>query len=328
MKTFRLLGLATGLALGLAASAAAAKETVTFAYLSDPSQEAILWALKNGKVSSETIDVEATPLEIPALIQATSARSYDVVTTAAMAIPRALSKGLELRMIAAGLRTNREGEGSAIWVKKDSDITSVEELKGKTLAVYSLGSAGITLVRIALNKVHGLDVSLQGGDLSFVETPAPAMPAALATGKVDAATLIHAQAYQAMKSGDFVPLVETSKELQDLTGLQMVSAVLAGYEGKLDAEPEKYHEFLRVLAASRDYALAHPDEVFTAVGAEYGIEPDFFATWFERFMEYPVEMSDNDRKAITMLWDEAVTLGLLDSHPPIEDTLWKDIGGN
>ena len=169
---------------------AGAKEVVTFGYLADPSHEAVLWALRNGKVTSETIDVQATGLQISALIQATSARTYDVIETAAMAIPRAREHGLDLLIIGSGLRYHTSGEGAGIWVKKDSPIKTIADLKGKKLAVYSLGSAGITLVRIALHDVYGLNVSLKGGDLDFVEMPSPAMPAALATGKVDAAALI------------------------------------------------------------------------------------------------------------------------------------------
>ena len=50
------------------AASAGAKETVTFGYLADPSHEAVLWPLRNGKIKSEMIDVNATPLQIPALI--------------------------------------------------------------------------------------------------------------------------------------------------------------------------------------------------------------------------------------------------------------------
>ncbi|WP_420726129.1 hypothetical protein [Hwanghaeella sp. LZ110] len=80
-----------------------AETTVNFGYLSDPSHEAILWAIKNGRITSDKIKVEATALEIPALIQETIAQTYDVIETAAIAIPRARSKGLDLRIIGTGL---------------------------------------------------------------------------------------------------------------------------------------------------------------------------------------------------------------------------------
>lgn len=305
------------------ASPAGAKELVTFGYLADPSHEAVMWPLRNGKVKSDLIDIEATGLEIPALIQATAARTYDVIQTAAMAIPPARARGLDLLIMGAGLRYHTSGEGAGIWVKKDSPIKTVADLKGKRLAVYSLGSAGITLVRIALHDVHGLNVSLKGGDLQFIELPAPSMPAALATDKVDAATLIHAQAFNATQTGDFRPIAQTAQDLIDTFKVRMVSAVLAGYGEKLRAKPEIYREFQRVLLASMNYARQHPDEVFPAVGKQFNIDPKFFDAWFTRFSDFPVVLSDQDVTAVDILWQKAKELDILKAYPPIKETIWE-----
>ena len=86
-----------------------AQTTVTFGYLADPSHEAVMWALRNGKVKSDTVKIEATPLDISALIQATAARTYDVVQTAAVAVPRARERGLDLRIVGTGLRYHTSG---------------------------------------------------------------------------------------------------------------------------------------------------------------------------------------------------------------------------
>jgi NitT/TauT family transport system substrate-binding protein len=316
-----LIAVAAAIALPLGAQA---KEKVTFGYLADPSHEAIMWPLRNGKITSDMIEVTATPLQIPALIQATSARTYDVIETAAMAIPPARARGLDLQIMGAGLRYHTSGEGAGIWVKKNSPIKSVADLKGKRLAVYSLGSAGITLVRIALHDVYGLNVSLKDGDLTFVELPAPAMPAALATDKVDAATLIHAQAFNAMKNGDFRAIAQTAKDLTDKFKVRMVSAVIAGYGEKLKEKPAVYREFQRVLRASMEYAKSHPDEVFPAVGKEFKIDPEFFKAWFSRFSDFPVVLSDRDIKAIDILWSKSKELGILKAYPPVRETIWKD----
>lgn len=312
------------LALSTLPVSAQAKEQVTFGYLADPSHEAVMWALRNGKVASDTIEVVATPLQIPALIQATSARTYDVIQTAAMAIPPARARGLDLQIMGAGLRYHTSGEGAGIWVKKDSPIKTVADLKGKRLAVYSLGSAGITLIRIALNEAYGLNVSIKDGDLSFVELPAPAMPAALATDKVDAATLIHAQAFSAMKNGEFRAIAQTAKDLTDKFHVRMVSAVIAGYGEKLKEKPAVYREFQRVLRASMEYAKSHPDEVYPAVGKQFNIDPEFFDAWFSRFSDFPAVLSEQDVKAIDILWSKSKALGILKDYPPVAETIWKD----
>jgi len=72
------------------------------------------------------------------------------------------------------------------------------------------------------------------------------------------------------------------------------------------------------------YAKAHPDEVFPAVGKQFNIEPGFFKAWFTKFSDFPVVMSDQDVKAIGLLWEKSKGLNILKSYPPVEQTIWKD----
>ena len=85
-----------------------AEETITVAHLLDPSHDAAFWAINNGKVSEPGVRIEAKGLAIPALIQSTVSKTYDVVQTAVMAIPRAKSKGLDLEVLATGLRSHNK----------------------------------------------------------------------------------------------------------------------------------------------------------------------------------------------------------------------------
>ncbi len=313
------------LAIAITSSSALAQERVIrFGYLADPSHEAALHALREGLVSSDLVRVELTPLDIPALIQATAAKTFDVVQTAAMAVPRGNARGLGLEIVGTALRYHESGQGAGIWVRADSDIQDLDDLRGHRLAVYSIGSAGITLIRIALNHAWDYDVSTTGGTVEFVEMPAPAMPAALSSGNVDAATLIHAQAYQAMRTGDFRPIAQTAEALSSKFGIRMVSAVLAGYSDRLQADPEAYQEFLRLFRASVDYALENPEAVFAAVGAAEGVDPEFFHTWFSTFSSIPVYLSQDDLQAIDILWREATDLGVLTvPFEPVAEVVWE-----
>lgn len=316
--------LLAGVTALITAGSAAAQTTITFGYLADPSHEAVLWALENGRVSSDAVTIEATALDISTLIQATSARTFDVVQTASLAIPRARARGLDLRIMGTALRYHTSGEGAAIWVPKDSNITSVEDLVGKRLGIYSIGSAGTTLVRVALSEVHGLDTFTAGdSDIELLEMPAPSLPAALASGRVEAATLIHAQAFQATQTGDFIPITQIAQDLTGKYGVRMVSAVLAGYGEKLEADPEAYLEFLSLLQESMQYALDNPEEVFAAVGQETDTDAAFFEAWFSRYSEFPVALTQDDLEAIGILWNSAKEMGLLDDVPEVMETVWQ-----
>jgi NitT/TauT family transport system substrate-binding protein len=317
-----LLGLA--LAAGLAAAPPArAGDTITFAYLLDPVYETVLWPIRHGKVTSDKVTVDAKALAIPALLQATASKAYDVVMTAVVGVPKAAARGLDLKIIGIGLRSNRAGGGAAIWVKASSPIKTPQDLKGKTIGVYSLPSAGITLIRIALWKSFGFNVGLSGGDMHWVELPAPALPGALLSGKIDAATLIHSQAYAAGKSGDFRVLLETSPLADAAVGGQSISAVFVAFPERLKEKPDDYAAFVKLLRASVDYTLAHKDEVFEAVAKETHADPEFFRSWFASYSEVPVTIGQKDIAVIQKEWELCKELGVLQSYPKAADAVWN-----
>jgi NitT/TauT family transport system substrate-binding protein len=316
--------LAAGL-LAMVTVPAAAKEKVTFAYLLDPAYDAVMWPLKTGKVTSDTIDVETKSLDIPALLQVTGAKSYDVVMTAAIGVPAAKARGLDLTIMAAALRNHPGGsKGADIYVKADSPYKTIEDLKGKTIGNYSLPSTGTTLMRLALWKQHGINVSYDGGDMKWVEMPASALPGALITGRIDAATLSHSQAYLAEHSKDFRLLIRLNEDVNKTVGGPAVSAVLVGYPEKLAARPEAYKEFIRVVKASSDYTRTHVPEVSEAMNKETKIDAEFFRSWLNDYFEAPMVLSDSDEHVIGKLWELSKELGIIKSYPEVSSVVCKD----
>ncbi len=315
---------AAGLLL-LLAFPAAAKENITFAYLLDPAYDAVVWPLAHGKVPSDTVDITVKSLDIPALLQATGAKSYDVIMTAAIGVPAAKSRGLELSIMATALRNHAKGgKGAAIYVKADSPYKGIKDLKGKTLATQSLPSTGTTLMRIALWKTYGMNVSYDGGDMRWVEVPATAMPGALLTGRIDAASLTHSEAYNASKSKEFRAIESLDDAINQAIGGPAVVAVLVGYPEKLAARPDAYKEFARMVKASSDYTRTHVAEVAAAMSVETKMEPSFFSDWLNEYTEVPMVVSDSDVKAIDKLWELSKELTIIKEYPPAASMIWKD----
>jgi NitT/TauT family transport system substrate-binding protein len=309
----------------LLAAPAAAKDTISFAYLLDPAYDAVVWPLTHGKVTSDTVDVQVKSLDIPALLQATGAKTYDVVMTAAIGVPQAKSRGLELSIMATALRNQEHGgKGGSIYVKTDSPYKTMQDLKGKTLATQSMPSTGTTLMRIGLWKTYGLNVSFDGGDLRWVEVPATAMPGALLTGRIDAASLTHSEAYNASKSKEFRIVASLDDAINKAVGEPAVVAILAGYPEKLAAKPAAYKEFARMVKASADYTRAHVDEVAAALSKDTKMEPAFFSDWLNHYTQVPMVVSADDVKAIQRLWELSKELGIIKEYPPAESMIWKD----
>src|SRR5215468_9470568 len=302
---------------------AQAKDKVTYAYLLDPAYDAVTWAMSNGKVSSDLITVEVRGLAIPQLIQATSAKQYDVIMTAVIAIPPAAARGLELKVLSTALQQSAAGEGAGIWVKSDSPIKSPKELKGKSLGSYALRSTGYTQVRLALIHKYGLNAPLEGGDLKQVEIQAPNLPAALAAGQIDAAALIHSQAFRALKSGEFRPIAETGRDNIETFGMRFISALNVSYPERLAQRPEAFKEFNRMFRESVAYALAHRDQVFGAVGKQTNLPPDFFNWWFEKSSDVPGTFEESHAQIINRFYELSKEIGMIQSYPDIRSVVWE-----
>lgn len=312
------------LAIGLTASVPVqAKEKITYAYLIDPAIEGILYGIKSGKVTSDTVEIDATPLSIPALIQSTTTKQYDVIMNAVLSIPRALDKGLRMEVLSTALRSDLGGESGGVWVKADGPYKTLGDLKGKTVGDSALQSTGTSWTRIALWKKHHINVSYDNGDFKWVQMPSSALLGALQSGRVDGANLIHLQAFEALKSGKYVSLLPTAKDIHELFGVQQVSAVNVSYPEKLNARPEAFKEFDRMLKASVDYANAHTAEIGKAIAEKFHISPDFFGWWLKSYSTFPAVVSKGDLKAMEVVWQNAQELHLMGKYPKAESVVWK-----
>lgn len=87
-------------------------------------------------------------------------------------------EGVPIKIVYLGHR-----DGTALMVRKDSDIYRMEDLKGKTIAVPNRFSNQRLLIFKAL-KDRGMSID----DVNLIEMPPPDMPVSLATGAVDAIT--------------------------------------------------------------------------------------------------------------------------------------------
>src|SRR3990170_446992 len=198
--------LATLLASGVT-GVASAKEKITVAYLDEDSHRAVFYALEEGLVKSDLITVETRALNIPALIQATGTKQFDVIQTAGVAVPKAAERGLQVKILSVALAA--KGQAASIFVRADSPLKTPADLKGRTIAVESLGATVTTYMRIALAKRYGFNVDIKDGDVKFQEVPREAILSLLHLKKLDAGYLYHTPAYKARRSADFRVLQET-----------------------------------------------------------------------------------------------------------------------
>ena len=146
----------------------------------------IYYAKELGFFKKYGYDVEITPITNGAAISAAVASgAVDVGFSNVISLAIAHERGIPFTILApAELHQPNVVTAGILTVKKDGPIKSAKDLNGKTIAVNGLRNIADAGVRAWVDK--------NGGDsktLIFTEMPFPQMPAAVSTGRIDAASI-------------------------------------------------------------------------------------------------------------------------------------------
>ena len=155
--------------------------------------------------------------------------------------------GIRLHALAAG---NAGGPGvQEVTVLPASGIRTVKQLAGKTIAVNALAGLTVLLIDTVL-AANGMSPS----QVHYVVVPFPAMAAALAARRVDAAFMIDPYLTQAETSSGDVPLFDLDQGATQnfpLTGYVATSAWMSKYPKTAAAFTRALHKGQQIAATSR-----------------------------------------------------------------------------
>jgi sulfonate transport system substrate-binding protein len=135
---------------------------------------------KDKSYGFEPVYYAASPLQITALAN----NELDVAALGYSSLPLAVQNaGLsDLRILADEIQDGVPGHyATPYWVRKDSGIDRIEDLKGKVVATNGLGSGVDIIMRSAL-RTHGLE---DKRDYTVIEAPFPTQKAVLKDRKAD-----------------------------------------------------------------------------------------------------------------------------------------------
>jgi ABC-type nitrate/sulfonate/bicarbonate transport system substrate-binding protein len=312
-----------GLLFAASTPPALAKTKLSFAFVTDPTHEMYVYAIRKGIVKSDTLDLELVTLAIPALIQGFLGKQYDIVETSMISLPRAVERGLDVRMLFTAIGRLSPGPTLDIWVKKDSPVKSVHELKGKKIAVFGLGSTALTMIRVALAKEHRFNVELQGGDFNWVQLPTAVIPAAILRGETEAGCLLYGQVFEAGKTGEFRSIYSGVDVLTREAGARMVLPVIVGYPEKIAKDEAAYKEFNRMLVGSLRYASENKKEVAEAIAKTSNVSTEFLINVLDGIATFKTPVENEDLKALDYFWNAAKDVGLLKTVPSARSLAWQ-----
>jgi ABC-type nitrate/sulfonate/bicarbonate transport system substrate-binding protein len=112
--------------------------------------------------------------------QAFEAGAIDLSVGGANGVIFAAAEGVTARLIASISRESARGFSTTFYVKENSPIRSVSDLKGKTVGINGFSTSGHLWLKAALDK-HGLADS----DVKITPIPFSAMQESLEAGRVD-----------------------------------------------------------------------------------------------------------------------------------------------
>ncbi len=162
-------------------------------------------------------------------------------------------QGLPIKIVHLGHR-----DGTTLMVRKDSDIYSFEDLRGKTIAIPHRYSNQRILLEREMEKRH-----MGPDDLKMVVFPPPEHPSALQKGVVDAYIIGEPFAAKAEVEG-FGRVLLFTKDVWP----NFISCVLAVHEDLIRDDPALVQELVNGIAASGQWIDAPGEDLAAGVRRE------------------------------------------------------------
>jgi ABC-type nitrate/sulfonate/bicarbonate transport system substrate-binding protein len=183
--------------------------------------------------------------------QAFEAGAIDLASSSANGVIFAAAEGVAAKIIASVSRESTRGFSTGYYVKENSPIKSVTDIKGRTVGVNGFMTSGHLWLLAALEK-NGLAES----DVTITPVPFPAMQEALEAGKIDVAMLPQ----------PFAALAERQMKLRKLFDAKYgipfdeELIVLVGKDEFLKKNADAVRAFLADLKAATEFYLDKPRE--------------------------------------------------------------------
>ncbi len=170
---------------------------------------------------------------------------------------------LEARLIAISIL-----DQTAILIPAGSDVGSVADLKGKTVAYPGKGSQQYPLLLKAL-----ADAGLSEGDIKLFKTKGSDVGALIASGSVDAGVTWDPHVSAALADGSAKALLTSASILPLKSGHYIGNGVYARIDF-LESHPELVQEVVNALVKAEKLILAEPEKAMDMWAEQVGVSRD------------------------------------------------------
>jgi NitT/TauT family transport system substrate-binding protein len=268
----------------------------------------VQFGVREGFYEEERLDVRVEPVQGAApIITGIVSGEYDLGGSDVVTFVQALHQGLPLQMVTSGTFAptgldDPDADFATVAVAGDSQVQSVEDLEGETVAVNVLGNIAELVTRGALD-----ELGVPHDSVTFVEVPFPDMPAAVQRGEVTAAFLIEPFQTIGLAEGlnGLFPPYTTFRE-----GMQVGSIV--AQRDFIEANPDVIERFQRAHAATARYVAENQDEFREALTEITDLSPELADN-----VVLPQWREDLDEQTVEVVADRMAEYGIIEEPPDL-----------
>jgi aliphatic sulfonates family ABC transporter substrate-binding protein len=252
--------------------------------------------------ADDNISVELVEFSLgPAIIEAVGGNQVDIGFLGDLPAFSGLINGGNYKIIARWESdTNR-----CLIVRDDAGINSLEDLKGKRLAV-SFGSTQQTLAYNYLTAAGLTDNDVELVNLSLADTVT-----SIANGDIDAAVVDELQASQAIEKGGVT-------KLTDSEGYKLFVSPVIAQNDFLEENPEVAARILKTLQKAALWSEENTDESIKLTAEKMGVDESTVSSKLSH-SNLELQLGDEEIEAINTSFDQCYELGILKEKININD---------
>lgn len=268
----------------------------------------LLYALHAGLFEQQGLDVRLQPFTNGGVLAtAVASGAVDIGKSSMMVLISGHVRGLPFRLVAGAAMHTQKDAADMLCVSKDSSVTSLANMNGKTVAVSVLKSLEQFGTQSLIDRAGGNSSSVK-----FTELPFSNMLAAIDKGQVDMATIGNPQLIAAIDSGRIRMLAEPYDGIAS-------SFAIAGWFTTLQYAQEHQsaiRRFADVIHRAAAYTNTHSDELVPLIADYSHIDSAVL-----RKMRPFSNATSLDPKQIQPLIDAAVRYNVIEASFPARDLL-------
>ena len=230
----------------------------------------VYYAQENGFFDKAGLDVQVTvSTSTPAIAAAILSGTYDIAYSTVSTLATAHAKGLPVTIIApSGMINGTAKPIAGIVVGSNSGIQTGKDFNGKTFGAAALNTLAEYVPRAWVDK-HGGDSTT----IKFVEIPFPAIPDALASGRIDGGYLVEPFLSIALKR-NVARFLNTGDDA--IAPVYLASCWYATTQWT-KAHPDLVARFATAITDAGKWANANPAKVVPIVANHLKSDPDAVA---------------------------------------------------